>query len=175
MSTTFLTSISNTEKKKSSSGKIDLPKHYKFSTSPKSNGDNKIFANMHEKLAMFASESVSTQLIRKRKELGEAESTLSDIRQVSTKKLESLDQRNTSFRRKKREIRSFPLDLQSTTYLLVSRLTPSRTWHSAVESHHHAPTHTVTVHAYTPPRSSGHRTRRAPLPRGQLVRRSPPP
>ena len=59
---------------------------------------------MHEKLAMFASESVSTQLIRKRKELGEAESTLSDIRQVCTKKLESLDQRNTSFRRKKREI-----------------------------------------------------------------------
>ena len=86
MSTTFLTSISNTKKKKSSS-KIDLPKHYKFSTSPKSNGDNKIFANMHEKLAMFASESVSTQLIRKRKELGEAESTLSDIRQVSTKNL----------------------------------------------------------------------------------------
>ena len=53
---------------------------------------------------MFASESVSTQLIRKRKELGEAESTLSDIRKVSAEKLESLDQRNTSFRRKKREI-----------------------------------------------------------------------
>ena len=38
---------------------------------------------------MFASESVSTQLIRKRKELGEAESTLSDIRKVSAEKLES--------------------------------------------------------------------------------------
>ena len=48
--------------------------------------------------------TVSTQLIRKRKELGEAESSLSKLRQVSEKKLQSLDQRNTSFRRKKREI-----------------------------------------------------------------------
>ena len=46
---------------------------------------------------MFASESVSTQLIRKRKELGEAESTLSDIRKVSAEKLESLDQSKFSF------------------------------------------------------------------------------
>jgi len=98
MSNTFLTSLKHNSKTK----KINL--HHKFSTSSNSNVDNKLFSSLHKELAKFTSESASTQLIRKRKELGEAESSLSKIRQESARKLESLDQRNTSFRRKKREI-----------------------------------------------------------------------